>query len=72
MTPYPQHIVKGGESAGGGDAGARDVEVTPAMIEAGVLELVTFGEWDQARDTAARVFRSMLSARRGSDREPGT
>jgi hypothetical protein len=62
LKPQPHDIVKGGEAADlGGGAGAPEIEVTPAMIDAGA-ELLTFydPETDRLRDT---VFRAMLEAR---------
>lgn len=45
----------------------QEIEVTPAMLEAGALELVSFDPgWTNSREIAEAVFRAMIQASRSS------
>jgi hypothetical protein len=45
------------------EAGA-PVEITPAMIDAGAIELASFAwNYDDIDDKAARIFRAMFAAK---------
>lgn len=47
------------------EAGAPEIEVTPAMIEAGVLTLLSVDlQFESPRDALSRVLRSSLSGDR--------
>jgi hypothetical protein len=67
LTPHVPDIVKGGESAdSSGEAGAPEIEVTPAMIEAGARFLAD--AFDQPIDwlteeRAANLYRAMSTHR---------
>ena len=55
-----------------GQAGATEIEITPAMIQAGRLaffpnEVVSYQEEDEV---LARVYRAMQSTRLGADLRP--
>ena len=58
----------------GGDPPANqneEIEVTPAMIEAGKREVCRFNpDYDDPADVASNVFRLMLEASRISSQEP--
>jgi hypothetical protein len=49
-----------------GDAGAPEIEITPAMIEAGIEELSLFDLHDPARWKVPCVYRAMEAARRNA------
>jgi len=68
LTPQPHDIVKGGspEPDSAGATGAPEIEVTPAMIAAGVEAC---GLWDRGDPDEWRVhdiYRRMELARRGT------
>ena len=71
MTPYPRDIVKGGESADGGEAGAPEIEISPEMIEAGVDVLFSFPITDpsesEMRMAVGAVFVAMSNRKLGRE-----
>jgi hypothetical protein len=65
LTPHTHDIVKGGESAPdlGGEAGAPAIEVTPAMIAAGVS---TMCEIDSSFSSDVEIVSAIYLAMSGA------
>lgn len=62
LTPQPPDIRRASAEGEAPDAGAPEIKITPAMIEAGCEALTDFNyDFESREDAVVRIFEAMLS-----------
>ena len=60
------NVCKGRADSIGAGAPADEIEITPAMIDAGVDEICSYNlEYETREEAVARIFEAVLLARKG-------